>query len=71
MLIWRTTTKFYAVRLEKDLFGDLCLRVRHGSRRTRNGQERVLFCRDVAHAREQVLKIGKARRAHGYVFGEV
>lgn len=70
-LVWTTTTRYYRVRVQKDLFGGLSVVCYWGSRRSRHGSTRRIPCHSYQDVRAVVRSISKARRRQGYVFGAV
>jgi hypothetical protein len=68
MLRWETDTKFYTTRLQKDLFGELSIVVCWGSRFTKQGGFKSIYCEDGRAARKTLRAIAKRRKQHGYRF---
>ncbi len=67
-LRWQTATRYYQVKLQRDLFGGLALVCSWGGLRSRQSQQKRIPCADLETARKLVRQIGRQRRRHGYVF---
>lgn len=67
-LRWQSATRYYQVKVQRDLFGGLVLLCSWGGLRSRRCQHKLIPCENLAMLRRAVRRIGKLRRRHGYRF---
>ena len=66
LLRWETDTRYYAVRIQRDLFGDLILTRYWGGKDSHRGGEKREPCVSEDFAYDRLEKIKKDRQRHGY-----
>jgi predicted DNA-binding WGR domain protein len=64
---WETASRYYEVRLERDLLDDWVLLVARGGRWSRLGALQTIFVLDEAEGLRKIEKLHKVRRRRGYV----
>jgi hypothetical protein len=64
---WETDTKYYEVRLRRDLLHDWVLIVSRGSKTSRLGALRTIFVSSEEEGIQKIEALDKQRTRHGYV----
>ena len=64
---WETSTRYYEVRLMRDLLHDWVLVVSRGGRASRLGALRTLFVSSEEEGLKRIATLEKLRTRHGYV----
>ncbi len=67
-LRWETDSRYYRVKVQKDLFGGLAVLCIWGGKNTKRGNFKLIQCQDYAELRQTVRKIAKTRKRNGYAF---
>lgn len=67
-LTWHTHTRYYRIKIQKDLFGDLAVLCIWGSKQNKHGNYKLIPCRNSSEVRATVRQLSKLRKQHGYVF---
>jgi len=67
-LRWESPTRFYRVRVQRDLFGDLSVLCVWGSKNSRHGNHKLIACADISEVRSVIRKIARVRKQHDYEF---
>ncbi len=67
-LTWQTPTRYYRIKIQKDLFGDLAVLCIWGSRNSKHGNYKLIRCSDVSEVKATIREASKLRKRHGYKF---
>lgn len=67
-LRWETDSRYYRVKVQKDLFGGLAVLCIWGGKNSKRGNFKLIQCQDCAALRQTVRKIAKTRKRNGYAF---
>ena len=63
---WETDTRYYAVEVCQDLFGEWLVKRSWGGQRNLRGNSLTTYAEDHAHALTMLDGVAKRRRARGY-----
>ena len=67
-LRWETSSRFYRVTVQKDLFGGLSVLCVWGGKISRHGRSKLIPCSDIKEVKLAVRQIARTRRQHRYEF---